>query len=47
LQLNIVYGAAVPASNASPEPALALVKFLADPANRIHWKDAGFDPPGS
>jgi molybdate transport system substrate-binding protein len=45
LQLNIVYGAAVTADNASPEPALAFVKFLADPANRIHWKDAGFDPP--
>jgi molybdate transport system substrate-binding protein len=46
LQLNIVYGAAVTADNASPEPALAFVKFLSDPANRIHWKDAGFDPPG-
>jgi molybdate transport system substrate-binding protein len=46
LQLNILYGAGVTTDNASPEPALAFVKFLADPANRIHWKEAGFDPPG-
>jgi len=45
LQLNIVYGAAVTTDNAAPEPALAFVKFLADPANRAHWKEAGFDPP--
>jgi molybdate transport system substrate-binding protein len=47
LQLNILYGAGVTTDNASPEPALAFVKFLADPANQIHWKEAGFDPPGS
>lgn len=47
LQLNILYGAGVTTDNASPEPALAFVKFLADPANRIHWKEAGFDPAGS
>lgn len=47
LQLNILYGAGVTADNPSPEPALAFVKFLSDPANRIHWKEAGFDPPGS
>lgn len=46
LQLNILYGAGVMTDNASPEPALAFVKFLADPANRIHWKEAGFDPAG-
>jgi molybdate transport system substrate-binding protein len=46
-QLNILYGAAVTTDNAAPEPALAFVKFLSDPANRIHWKEAGFDPPGS
>jgi molybdate transport system substrate-binding protein len=46
LQLNTVYGAAVAADNAAPEPAIAFIKFLSDPANRKIWKDAGFDPPG-
>lgn len=47
LQSGTVYAAAVSADNASPEPALAFIKFLADPANRTHWKEAGFDPPGN
>jgi len=47
LQLNILYTAAVTTDNPSPEPALAFVKFLSDPANRVHWKDAGFDPAGN
>jgi molybdate transport system substrate-binding protein len=47
LQLDTVYGAAVTVDNPSPQPALDLVKFLADPANRNRWLDAGFDPPGS
>ena len=45
LQLLIVYGAGVLTDNESPEAAEAFVKFLADPANRQRWKDAGFDPP--
>ena len=44
VQLNTVYGAAVLSANAAPEPAMAFVRFLADPANAKHWKDAGFDP---
>ena len=44
VQLNTVYGAAVLTANAAPEPATAFVKFLADPANAHHWKDAGFEP---
>ena len=44
VQLNTVYGAAVLSANAAPEPAIAFVRFLADPANAKHWKDAGFDP---
>jgi molybdate transport system substrate-binding protein len=44
VQLNTVYGAAVPADNPAPEPAVAFVKFLADPANAQHWKDGGFEP---
>lgn len=45
LQNGTVYAAAVSTDNASPEPAVAFIKFLADPDNRRHWKDAGFDPP--
>jgi molybdate transport system substrate-binding protein len=44
VQLNTVYGAAVLSANASPEPATAFVKFLADPSNAAHWKEAGFAP---
>jgi len=44
VQLNTVYGAAVHAANPAPEPAMAFVKFLADPANARHWKDGGFEP---
>jgi len=46
VQLNTVYAAGVLAANAEPEPAMALVKFLADPSNAHHWKDAGFEPAG-
>jgi molybdate transport system substrate-binding protein len=44
VQLNTVYGAAVLSANPAPEPAMAFVKFLADPANAHHWKEAGFAP---
>lgn len=44
VQLNTVYAAAVLETNPAPEPAIAFVNFLADPANAGHWKDAGFDP---
>ena len=44
VQLNTVYGAAVLSANSAPEPAMAFVKFLADPANAKHWKDGGFEP---
>ena len=42
VQLNTVYGAAVLAANEAPEPAAAFVRFLADPANAHHWREAGF-----
>ena len=45
LQNLTVYGAAIVADNASPEPAQAFIKFLADPANHKYWKQAGFEPP--
>ena len=44
VQLNTVYATGVLAANAAPEPAMAFVKFLADPANAEHWKHAGFEP---
>jgi molybdate transport system substrate-binding protein len=44
IQLNTVYAAGVLAANASPEPAIAFIKFLANPSNAKHWKDAGFEP---
>ena len=44
VQLNTSYGAAVLSANAAPEPAMAFVKFLADPSNAKHWKEAGFAP---
>ena len=40
-----IYSAAVMATNASPGPAQAFIKFLADPANHKYWKQAGFGPP--
>jgi molybdate transport system substrate-binding protein len=46
VQLNTIYATGVLAANAAPEPALAFVAFLADPANAHHWKDAGFEPAG-
>jgi molybdate transport system substrate-binding protein len=46
VQLNTVYGTAVLTANAAPEPAIAFVRFLADPAHAQHWKDGGFEPAG-
>ena len=46
LQSLIVYGAAVLAANAAPEPAAAFIAFLTDPSHRQRWRDAGFEPPG-
>ena len=43
VQLNTVYATGVLAANAAPEPAIAFVKFLADPSHAKHWKDAGFE----
>ena len=44
VQLDTGYGAAVLTAKTAPEPAIAFVKFLADPANAGHWKHAGFEP---
>jgi ABC-type molybdate transport system substrate-binding protein len=44
LQLKLVYGGAVTAANANPEPALAFIKFLAEAQNKDVWRDSGFNP---
>lgn len=45
LQINLVYGAAVTATNRQSEPAVALIRFLASPDNRAVWQRMGFSPP--
>ena len=47
LQYFVVYGAAVPTSNATPEAALAFIKFISDPAKGQRWKAAGFELAGA
>lgn len=45
-QRFVVYGVAVPTDNATPEPALAFVKFISDRKNGRVWTAAGFEPIG-
>ncbi len=45
-QVYINYDAAVPAANASPEAALAFLKFLSRPAARARWEAAGLELAG-
>jgi molybdate transport system substrate-binding protein len=44
LQSFVVYGAAIPSSNATPDAALAFIKFISDPTKSERWKAAGFEP---
>ena len=46
VQVYIVYDAAVPATNAAPEPALALMRYLGNPATRPIWIKGGLEPMG-
>ena len=46
LQSFVVYGTAVPTYNATPEAALAFVKFISDPSRGERWKAAGFELVG-
>jgi molybdate transport system substrate-binding protein len=46
VQVYINYDAAVPAENAAPEPALALLAFLARPEALPIWKKAGLELAG-
>src|SRR5882757_10380471 len=39
-----VFGAGIMTDNPSPEPAMAFIKFLIDPAHQEPWKRAGFEP---
>jgi molybdate transport system substrate-binding protein len=43
LQSYVVYAGAVAVDSASPEPALAFVRFLANAAKDEHWNAAGFE----
>jgi molybdate transport system substrate-binding protein len=43
LQNFVVYGTAIPARNAKPEPALAFINFISDPSRAEYWKAAGFE----
>ena len=45
-QVYIVYDAAVPVTNAVPEPALALVRYLGREATRATWIKGGLEPVG-
>jgi molybdate transport system substrate-binding protein len=47
VQLDTVYATGVLTAAAAPEAAIALVRFLADPANAHHWKEAGFERPAN
>jgi len=44
LQTYIVFAAAIPSGNATPEPAAAFIKRLADPIARQAWQSAGMEP---
>jgi molybdate transport system substrate-binding protein len=46
VQVYIVYDAAVPATNPTPEPALELVRYLARDATRTVWIKGGLEPVG-
>jgi molybdate transport system substrate-binding protein len=46
LQNFVVYGTAVPSDNATPDPAVAFVKFVSEASRRDRWKAAGFELMG-
>ena len=46
VQVYIVYDAAVPMTNAAPEPALALARYLGREATRAVWIKGGLEPIG-
>lgn len=46
LQSYIVFAAAIPASNTTPEPAAAFIAALTAPAAREAWRNSGMEPVG-
>jgi molybdate transport system substrate-binding protein len=46
VQVYIVYDGAVPATNATPEPALQLMRYLGRDATRAVWIKGGLEPAG-
>jgi len=44
VQRVTVFGAGIMTDNPSPEPTMAFIKFLIDPAHQEPWKRAGFEP---
>ena len=46
VQVYINYDAAVPVTNAAPEPVLALLKYFHRPASRAVWEKAGLEIVG-
>ena len=46
VQVYIDYDSAVPATNAMPEPALALLKYFQRPVSRPVWDKAGLEIAG-
>jgi len=46
VQVYINYDCAIPTTNAAPDPALALLKFLARPATRPVWTGFGLEAVG-
>jgi molybdate transport system substrate-binding protein len=47
LQTYIVFTAAIPATNAAPQPAASFIKKLADPSAGPEWQKAGMEPAAS
>lgn len=46
VQVYIVYDAALPVTNAAPDPALALVRYIGREATRATWIKGGLEPVG-
>jgi molybdate transport system substrate-binding protein len=43
MQTYVVYGVAIPAASATPDAALAFLKFVSDPARQSRWTAGGFE----
>jgi molybdate transport system substrate-binding protein len=43
LQSFVGYGSAIPASNTTPDAALAFIKYVSDASRKERWRDAGFE----